>query len=112
MKTISENKEYMFDSSDQMMIYEAVQYYIKATSNSDKMELDMMKVLNKILANHTFGDGEKYREALENGELVMVVGPKDIYHRPHRKYKWHSDSKHGAVVSKKEVSKVGVCMWH
>ena len=108
METINENKEYTFDSSDQMMIYEAIQYYIKVTGNTDGMELHFQKILNKILANSTSGNGEKYREALENGEIVMAVSPEDMYDRgSRRKYKWQHHPDYGYIVSKKDVRKAG-----
>ena len=106
MKTTNKNKEYNFCSNEQMLIYEAVQYYLKATSSCDSMELDMMKILNKILANNTYGEdnGNKYREALENGEIIMAVNPEEMYDRSYRrKYKWERNPDYDnweTVVSK------------
>ena len=94
MKTINENKEYTFNQSNQELIFEAVQHYLKTTSNCDSMELGMMVILNKILANNTFGIGvDKYRKALENGDIIMCLDTERMYKRSYRrKYKWEPNA--------------------
>ena len=105
-------KSYGFDRADQNMIYEAVQYYIKTTGNTDGMELHFQKILNKILANGIYGDGEKYGEVLQNGEVLMAVRPEEMHDRGfRRKYKWELRPEYGYVVSKKDVCKSGFSGW-
>ena len=53
----------------------------------------MIGILNKIHANDTFAEGNKYRKALENGDIIMCLDTERMYKRSYRrKYKWEPNA--------------------